>query len=268
MKLLHKNVLITGASGGIGRALAIELARRGACVFLAGRDEVGLRLLLSSLNNPSRHRVLLFRDYSDSEIAMLAEELSGSQRLDILINNAGVNKFSLLESQSVEEIREQIRVNVELPILITRQLLGRFNSNGMVVNVGSVMGDIGYPGYSVYCASKFALRGFSEALGRELHGHGIKVLYTAPRSTRTSINSQAATAMNRALGNSTDTPEVVALGIVRAIEKEHLRSHFGWPERLFIKINALFPWLVDNAISRKVAMIRRYARLSVTGEAK
>lgn len=127
------------------------------------------------------------------------------------------------------------------------------------MNIGSSLGAIGYPGYSVYCASKFALRGFSEALHRELTGSGLKVLYLAPRATRTALNSEAVYALNSELGVQMDSPHWVAEQITTALIRETRWRWLGWPEALFTRLNALLPALVDKALAKQLPVIARHA---------
>ncbi|MDY6949446.1 MAG: SDR family NAD(P)-dependent oxidoreductase [Pseudomonadota bacterium] len=132
-----------------------------------------------------------------------------------------------------------------------------------IVNIGSVLGTIGFAGNSVYCATKFGLRGFSEALRRELADTGIKVHYFAPRATRTAFNSDLVDDMNDALGNASDEPADVARSIVRALQADRLEYVIGWPEKFFARLNALLPRLVDMALRPKLPTIRKFAMRSV-----
>ncbi len=132
-------------------------------------------------------------------------------------------------------------------------------NDAFIVNVGSAFGSIGYPGYSGYCASKFGLRGFTEALRRELGATRVKVLYFAPRATNTAINSAAVVAMNQQLGNQMDSPELVAKALLQQLETAQSRRFLGWPEQLFVRLNAIFPALVDKALQKKLAVIEKYA---------
>lgn len=131
MNLLNKTVLLTGASGGIGQALARELAHKGARLYLVGRNEKAMSLLKNAIPHPERHNIALMRSYSDEEILGLANSLSQNGGLDILINNAGSSRFALLEQQSFDDIREQIRTNIEIPALLTRALLDKMNRPGI-----------------------------------------------------------------------------------------------------------------------------------------
>lgn len=260
MKLEGKLVLLTGASGGIGEALAQELAAQGAHLLLHGRRAGALERLCKELPHPERHQTVIADLGSPQERARLLQHPALDEGLDVLINNAGCNQFAWLEDQSSEQVERQLLLNVEAPIQLTRMLLPRLRKPAVIMNIGSSFGAIGYAGYSVYCASKFALRGFSEALGRELEGTGIQVLHFAPRATRTRLNSEAAYEMNAELGTHTDSPQDVAEEAVIALCNETRRSWLGWPEKLFVRLNGLLPGLVDRALARQKTIIERYAR--------
>lgn len=260
MKLEGKLVLLTGASGGIGEALAQELAAQGAHLLLHGRRAGALERLCKELPHPERHQTVIADLGSPQERARLLQHPVLDEGLDVLINNAGCNQFAWLEDQSSEQVERQLLLNVEAPIQLTRMLLPRLRKPAVIMNIGSSFGAIGYAGYSVYCASKFALRGFSEALGRELEGTGIQVLHFAPRATRTRLNSEAAYEMNAELGTHTDSPQDVAEEAVIALCNETRRSWLGWPEKLFVRLNGLLPGLVDRALARQKPIIERYAR--------
>ncbi|EPC3541542.1 SDR family oxidoreductase [Aeromonas hydrophila] len=260
MKLEGKLVLLTGASGGIGEALAQELAAQGAHLLLHGRRASALERLRKELPHPERHQTVIADLGSPQERAKLLQHPALDEGLDVLINNAGCNQFAWLEDQSSEQVERQLLLNVEVPIQLTRMLLPRLRKPAVIMNVGSSFGAIGYAGYSVYCASKFALRGFSEALGRELEGTGIQVLHFAPRATRTRLNSEAAYEMNAELGTHTDSPQDVAEEAVIALCNETRRSWLGWPEKLFVRLNGLLPGLVDRALAKQKPIIERYAR--------
>ncbi|BCO12678.1 short chain dehydrogenase [Aeromonas hydrophila] len=253
-------MLLTGASGGIGEALAQELAAQGAHLLLHGRRASALERLRKELPHPERHQTVIADLGSPQERAKLLQHPALDEGLDVLINNAGCNQFAWLEDQSSEQVERQLLLNVEAPIQLTRMLLPRLRKPAVIMNVGSSFGAIGYAGYSVYCASKFALRGFSEALGRELEGTGIQVLHFAPRATRTRLNSEAAYEMNAELGTHTDSPQDVAEEAVIALCNETRRSWLGWPEKLFVRLNGLLPGLVDWALAKQKPIIERYAR--------
>ncbi len=146
-------------------------------------------------------------------------------------------------------------------MLLVRALLATLSKRpqAAIVNVGSVFGAIGYPGNAAYSAAKFGLRGFSEALRRELSGSTVRVLHVAPRTTRTAINSRAVEALNLELGVAIDSPETVAAWIRERLDRELADGTLGWPERLFVKLNALLPRLVDGALRKQMPAIKRHA---------
>jgi len=265
MKLDGTRILVTGASGGIGMALAYALAERNASVILHGRNGLALLNLRKKLHCPERHHILaadLCVAEGREKLIRLVSELQG---IDILINNAGTNQFAWLEDQSEQQILRQLELNIQVPILLSRALLPHMQNPGIIMNIGSSFGSIGYAGYSVYCASKYALRGFSEALSRELSDTNIKVLYLAPRATKTAINTDAVYAMNLELGNKSDSAEWVAQQAINVLEKEVERRWLGWPERFFVKLNALFPCIVDKALAKQHPVIARHANEAQKG---
>ncbi|MHA7846555.1 SDR family oxidoreductase [Serratia sp. D1N4] len=266
MKLDNSRILLTGASGGIGQALAHALAKQEAGLILQGRNETVLKQLLNALPHPEKHQIWLADLCDPVAVAEQAERLRHQQGIDILINNAGTNHFAWLEDQSEQQITQQLSLNIQAPILLTRALLPSINTPGIIMNIGSSFGSIGYAGYSVYCASKFALRGFSEALSRELAGSNINVLYFAPRATQTALNTDAVYAMNAELGTQSDSAEFVAKEVVIALNQETKRRWLGWPERFFVKLNALFPGVVDKALAKQRHIIARHAKASLAKE--
>jgi short-subunit dehydrogenase len=263
MKLLGARVLITGGAGGIGRALARELLDAGASVLLVGRSASALADAARTLGADSTRVGTLVADLAtDTDRARLAAyAASWNGGVDVLVNNAGVSHFGLFADATAENVEQTLAVNLLAPMLLARALLPTLarRPQAAIVNVGSVFGSIGYPGNAAYSAAKFGLRGFSEALRRELAGSTVRVLHVAPRATRTAINSRAVEALNLELGVATDAPETVAAWIRECIEIELADGAFGWPERLFVKLNALLPRLVDGALRKQLPAIQRYA---------
>jgi short-subunit dehydrogenase len=132
---------------------------------------------------------------------------------------------------------------------------------GRIASVGSMFGSIGFPYFSAYSASKFALRGFCEALRRELADTGVGVTYISPRATRTPINTSKVMAMAEATGMNMDSPELVARCIVQAIEGDRDEAYVGQPESLFAKINGLLPGLVGRFIGKQRRAMEPFARV-------
>ena len=261
----HKQVcLITGATGGIGKQIARQLSALGATLILHGRNEVKLRALLNELNNQRHTSVIadLTTEEGRNTIFHTVKQIGG---LTMLINNAGVSGFGMFEQANIKQVERVITTNLTSTIALTLQLLPvlKQQKQSYLVNVGSVYGSIGYPSQALYCASKFGLKGFTESLFRELSGSGTNVMYFAPRATETSINAGEASALNDALGTAVDSPEWVAGELVKQIEKQQPRKTLGWPERFFVKMNAVFPSIVDSALVKQLPIIKRYANFAV-----
>jgi short-subunit dehydrogenase len=257
MRLSDARVVLTGASGGIGLAIAAALCAAGARVLAVARHREPLDALIERY---PQHLCWVGADLtfvSDRRKVLAAAEAIGG--INLLINAAGINHFAMLEQLDDSEISAMLALNIGAPISLTKILLPVLKQaeSAMVVNVGSTYGSIGYPGYASYCASKFALRGFSEALRRELADTRVSVLYVAPRATSTRMNSPAAQALNDALKANVDDPQTVASAVIQAIATDRRDLYLGWPERFFVRLNGLLPHLVDRGLRKHLPLIRR-----------
>jgi short-subunit dehydrogenase len=265
MNLQNTRVLITGAGGGIGRALVAALLDEGAEVLLSGRDHEALSKVVQDPAERSRTAVFAADLMRSSERARLCDFASRWRGgINILVNNAAINEFFLLASQPLDSLDAAIATNLIAPIDLCRRLASCLEDRpeAHIVNIGSVFGSIGFAGNSVYCATKFGLRGFSEALRRELADTHVRVHYFAPRATRTAFNSDLVSDMNDALGNASDDPNDVARSIVRALRADQVECVIGWPEKFFARLNALLPRIVDAALRQKLPTIRDFANRS------
>lgn len=264
MNLKNKNILITGAAGGIGTALSQQLNTAGANLALHGLTQEELQNLLETLKpggNKIETIVLdLMGDNAGSQLVTQAGDLLGG--LDMVINLAGLQTFKALDDLSAAQINMQITLNLTVPIHINQAAARIFmqQKSGTIVNIGSTFGTIGFAQFSVYSASKFGLRGFTEALRREMQGSGVDVLYIAPRATQTALNSSAMYEMAEKTKMNVDTPVDVATQIIRAIQKQKKNTFIGFPEKFFCKVNALFPSLVDRALAGQNKIASDYAK--------
>ena len=275
MNFATLRVLLTGATGGIGAAIAEALLSRGSAVLATGRDPRALDILSRRLARFGDKVTFLRADLllpDDRErLCAAATAPRGSGAVNVLINNAGSGQFGLFDATPEADIERLLAINVAAPLKLTRALLPHLQRqpSAAIVNMGSVLGAIGYPGQATYSATKFALRGFSEALRRELADSHVRVLYIAPRATRTSLNSPVVERLHAALRVTTDSPAVVAAALCRALERERLTSVLGWPEKLYARINALMPSLVDRSLLATLPLIKAHAAeaITITGDA-
>ena len=258
-------ILLTGATGGIGQALAKRLNLDGVDLLLQGRDQNKLNALASQLDDSKARIELLVADINDVDDRLRLVYEAERFGADTLINNAGVNQFSLFTQTNIDQI---IQTNVSSTLLLTQALLPVLleSITPRIVNVGSAFGSIGYPGYVTYCAAKHAIKGFSEALKREYSDSALEVIYISPRATKTSMNVETATELNRVLGAGTDTADVVAEEVLASIRKHRSRRQLGFAEKFQAKLNALLPGLVDQAIARQLVTIKHYLNLEIPNE--
>ncbi len=263
MNLTAKKLVITGASGGIGGAIARALAQQGCQLLLVGRNTGKLQASMEALAG-SGHSMLVADLKSAKDRAALVEEATAFEASG-LVNGVGTNQLRLLEATADQDVEDILATNMQIPMLLCRDFvpLLKRSARPVIVNIGSILGSIGYAGSTVYCASKFGLRGFTESLRRELADSNIKVIYFAPRATNTELNSDEMQQLNEALGNTIDDPEWVANMLVKMLKKEGSATlYLGSPEAFFVRLNGLFPSLVDKALFKQLPIIRRFSSLS------
>jgi len=260
VELRDKNILLTGAAGGIGRQLAVRLAERGAHLALVDANEEVLKEVGAAV---PRSKIIV-GDLSSSQgclaIADAATEALG--QIDILINLAGMMSFRCFEDEDLDVMERIIEVNLLGAMRLTRHVLPAMveRDQGRIINVGSVFGSIGFAYFTAYSASKFGLRGFSEALRRELYDSKIKVMYLAPRAVKTPLNTGRIMRMGKATKMNMDSPEVVVERVLKAIDNDRKEVYIGFPESLFVQINLRFPRLVDKALAAQNRIARAFAK--------
>jgi 3-oxoacyl-[acyl-carrier protein] reductase len=182
-----KRYLITGASRGIGRAIAERLAASDVTLLLHGRDTVALANVRQSLKPQCAKLVPLIHDLAlPSGVARLIEEV-GPEPIDLLVNNAGIAVVKPFAEITQVELEQTIGVNVVAPFLLTQHFAPQMRPGSSIVNILSVAAKTVFPNWSVYCMSKFALEGFSQAVREELREHCIRVINVYPAATDTNI---------------------------------------------------------------------------------
>ncbi len=256
MQLDGKRALITGGGSGIGQALAIEGAKRGLRLALTGRRLEALQDTITKL--PGGGHFAIPGDITDSAfrrslIAALNEEWSG---LDLLVNNAGLVPVGPLSKTTDDQLHTVIETNLVAPMALVREALPllKRERGSRVVNIGSVLGDIPYPLFAAYSATKAGLRGFSIALRRELAPFGIGVTYAAPRATSTPA-SASLQSLIEPFNMKLDKSEKVAKVVWDAVGREANAIYPAGPERMFVLMQRLFPGVVDKAIAKQLARV-------------
>jgi NAD(P)-dependent dehydrogenase (short-subunit alcohol dehydrogenase family) len=249
--------LVTGGYGGIGAAVARRLAREGAAVVLTGRDASALAGVDLGPGEPRALRLPL--DVGDAAAweAAVRRVLAERGRLDVLVNVAGVLAPGALETSPVEEVERQVRVNLLGAALGCRAVLPamRARGAGAIVNVASLGGIVPMPFESIYCATKYALRGLSFALRAELSGSGIRVTVVSPDSVETPQLLQELRHEEAALSFASPAlaPERVAAAVLRAVRR-------GPPEILVPAASGLVARLLlgfPGLLLRLVPVLRR-----------
>jgi short-subunit dehydrogenase len=258
MKVEASRVLFTGAGGGIGDAAVRMLVKAGASVMLVGRSPARLSAQARALVRDCGVQRQCVEWYA-ADLARIPSlsgiaEVATGWGCNVLVHNAGVPGFGRIESLDANEMAQ-----VLLPHL-------RGLPQAQIIFVGSVLGRLGLPGFSVYSASKFGLRGFAESLRRELGDTDVRVQYLGPRSTRTGFNSGAVEGYNKATGTAMDTPDVAARALLRMLESGKAECFLGFPEKLAVRLNGLAPTLLDGAFAkhrRSLPPVARPAKLAL-----
>lgn len=264
MQIRSSRILITGASGGMGGALVRQLAAHDTSLGLVGRRTDALQSLAREAAALGAEAIPIAADITDKQgraaiVETMRTEYGGT---DILVNNAGTSAFTDFLQQTPEQIEALFTTNAMAPMLLSRAVLPEMvlRGQGQIVNIGSTFGSIAFAWFTSYSASKFALRGFSEALRRELDGTGVRVTFVAPRAVKTSLNSAAVYRMAEKVKMNMDEPDQVAAHILRAIEQDRKDVYLGFPEALFVRINSLLPRLVDLALRKQNREMKSFAR--------
>lgn len=253
--LRNKTALITGAGAGLGRALAVEATRRGMAVALVGRHADRLAET-EALLRPGAGRLVIFGDVTDGETRRrLAGRLARQWgRLDVLVNNAAIIAAGPLTEFGDAELGRLIDTNLIAPIALSRELLPvlRAAVRARIVNIGSLVGDIAMPYFTAYSASKFGLRGASNALRRELRDTGIGITYAAPSGIHTPGAARVAD-YTAPFGMRLDPPERIAAEIWDAVARGSDSVYPRGRQRLFVLFERLVPSLVTRALAAQLA---------------
>jgi short-subunit dehydrogenase len=268
-----KVVVVTGASSGIGEATALEFGRQGARVVLAARRLDRLEAAAQAIRAGGGEALPVAADLSRGEDirGLVQRTRDHFGRIDVLFNNAGFGRIGWLENLDPDkDIAAQFEVNVLGVIQTTRQVLPVMleQRSGHIINMASMAGLVGTPTYTVYAACKYAVRGFSEALRREVSPWGIKVSVVYPGGVATDFASHAG--IQRKTKITTPkwlvlTPVDVGRAVAGLVRRPRTDLVFPWPFRFSAWLNFLLPWAVDMSTVRGFTIPERYDELKAAG---
>ena len=239
MKLKGKKIVITGGAGGIGSRVCEIAAQKGA-----------IPIVIDRVAAPMTQWQYIQGDLSSlSGVATIGTRLA-EIKPDILVNLAGIQYFGMLEAQTPEQIALMYQINLIAPVLLTQAVLPcmKKRGSGQIVNIGSMFGSMAFAHFVTDSIAKAGIKAVSQALRREVVDDGITVTHIAPRAVKTPLNNEKILKLAARTNMAMDPPEKVALRLIQAIEDDAQDVYIGFPESLFVRVNALLPKLVDGAL--------------------
>lgn len=248
--------IVTGASSGIGQALAIELAKRGVRSVLIARRGDKLAEVREQTREVGTQASVVVGDITDPAIRQAALELAQSEfrGVDLLVNNAGISGSGEFAGGSSEVLQKIFDVNFFAPVEFTREAIPLLSVGvtPMVVNVGSILGHRGIPFTSEYCASKFALTGWTQSLRAELSTLGIDVLLVSPGTTETGLASHLVEQRKKLpwAGRKGVTSERVARAMVLAMERGKHEIVPNWAGWWMLAAHRAMPRVIDAVMAK------------------
>lgn len=259
MELTGKTNWITGASSGIGEALAYELAERGARLVLSARRRDELERVRAACARPDEHTIAVLDLAEAASLEAAARDvLAGPGLPEVVVHNAGISQRARAEETDLAVVRRIFEVDFFGTVALTLHLLPAMleRGSGRFVVVSSLVGKIGTPMRSAYSAAKHALHGWFDSLRAEVHDRGVRVTLVCPGFVRTPLPIHALTGdgtpqgtMDRAQREGLD-PALVARRIARAIERGEDELLIAGKERLAVHLHRFFPGLFRRLIRR------------------
>ena len=252
MEFRGKNVVVTGASSGIGREVAILFAQKGANVAVAARRLDRLQQVCSKMEGHGVATLACECDVSDRlQVSKMYDVVSeGMGPIDILVNNAGFAIYGTVSELTIDDIESQMATNYLGMTYCTKYFLPGMlqRQSGHIVNVASAAASFGLPGIASYCASKFAMLGFSEGLHHELHGTGVGVTVVSPIMVRTDFFDHQSFAGMPKYSPFSLSANTVASAILRAAGSPRLEIMVPQIVRGAVWCKHTFPFIVNPAM--------------------
>lgn len=253
MNYAGKVVVVTGASSGIGKESAIEFAKRKANVILVARRKEKLDQVAQKISKYNSQVMTLQCDVSQkSQVESMSKTvLEKTGRIDILVNNAGFAIYGTVADLKVEEIESQIATNFFGMIYCTKAFLPKMLDQkfGHIVNVASVAASFGLPGMASYCASKFAMLGFSEGLYHELKGTGVGVTVVSPIMVRTNFFDNTSFKSVPKYSPTSLSSKTVAKAVIKAASSSRLEIIVPPFVRVAVWAKQTFPYLINPILT-------------------
>jgi short-subunit dehydrogenase len=248
-----KIVLITGASSGIGEASAIQFAKKGSDIVLVARSMEKLQQVEKKISNFKTKTLVCQCDVSDkSQVKKMAQEvLEKFGRVDVLVNNAGFAIYGSISDLTTEEIESQMKTNYFGMVYCIKNFLPKMleQKSGHIVNVASVAASFGLPGIASYCASKFAMLGFSEGLQHELKETGVGITVVSPIMVRTNFFDHSSFEKMPKYSPTSLSPETVAKTVLKAASSSRLEIIVPSIVRIAVWVKHTFPYLINPILS-------------------
>lgn len=182
-----KTCIITGASRGIGKAIALRLAASGSHLYLLGRDQKALESIRRQIEKRGARGTILMCDLAQTDSLKKLCEKIDAPRIDLLVNNAGMAVVKPFEQLTLDDWNRTFAVNVTAPFFLLKQMSSKLSNGASVVNIISTAARTGFPEWSSYCMSKFALDGFARSVREELRPRNIRVINIYPAAIDTDI---------------------------------------------------------------------------------
>ncbi|MEO6304134.1 MAG: SDR family oxidoreductase [Bacteroidia bacterium] len=256
-----KVIWITGASSGIGEALALQLAKAGARLILSARREDELKRVAAFTKLPELDLMILPFDLADTKNAsgLVAQIMNKFGRIDILVNNGGYSQRSAAIETPVEIDRQLMEVNYFSYVALTKAVLPymKRQKNGRIIAISSIAGKFGFYLRTSYSAAKHAIHGFFESLRLETEDFGIKTLIVCPGKIKTNVSFNAVTATGVSHNKMDEsheeamTAEECARQIIAGILNNKEEIYIGGKEILMVKIKRFFPKLFSKLIRKQ-----------------